>query len=225
MHVNSAKLTSCKYFEGSNQWWLEVGDVGVDYCVQPYKGYANIMKYLSESSAGGYGVSGTQPCAMNPATWVRRGIYQNSPIYFSGAGDLASQFLAEMAKSTLKGNYFMAVVANKHGQSCELNVGASYGDVFESLEALSPGTVQTYSICKNDDGYKQAFDKISASVSYVSQEFPLVVPEGLKLRDVMILHANGPTEKIPKDQYEVIDGKIKFSLKLLKTDKLTAIFF
>ena len=183
------------------------------------------MKYLADSGAVGTGVSATQSCVMNPGAWVRRGIYPGSKIYLSGTGSLAEQFLADLDKSPVKGNYFMAVVANKHGQSCELNLGASYGNTFESMQAASPGTVQVYSICKDDDGYKQAFDKITASVSYVGQEFPFAVPEGLKLRDVIILHSNGTSVKVTPDQYVIADGKIKFHVKLSKTDKLTVVFF
>lgn len=221
-HFNETQLIECKYTEVVSTYYVEESEGLTDYCSQAYRGHANIMAYLASAYTG---TSATQACKMTGPTGVRRGIVRSGYL-LEGGTDVAANFLSDIAKTALHGNYFMAVVGNTHGQSCELKVGQSYVETFERLQNSSPGVVQTYSLCQDDDGYKKAFDKIASSVSYVSQEFPLEIPEGMKIRDVLLKRKDGSAvEKVKADQYDVADGKIKISLKLAKGDKLTVIVF
>lgn len=221
-HFNEAKLTDCKYAEPVFTFYPNESEGVKDFCVQPYQGSANIMAHLAKAYPG---VSATQPCQMDAPTWIKRGLVRTD-YFLNNSSDIAADFLSDIAQTPLNGNYFMAVVMNKRGQSCALKSGQSYGDIFDRLQAQSPANVQTYSICQTDEGYKQAFDKIASSVSYVSQQFPLEIPADFKIRDVLLFHqGKGSPEKLTADQYEVVDGNIKFNVKLSKTDVLKVIMF
>lgn len=221
-HFNEVELTECKYSETTSTYYVDEAEGLTDYCTQAYRGHANVMGYLAATYTG---FLPNQTCQMVGPTGVRRGILR-SGYFLEGSPDLAVNFLNDISKTALHGNYFMAVVGNIRGQSCELKTGQSYAETFERLQSSSPGVVQTYSLCQDDDGYKKAFDKIAASVSYVSQDFPLEIPEGMKVRDVLLQRKDSATvEKVKPDQYDVAEGKIKISLKLSKGDKLTVIVF
>lgn len=218
-----AELLSCKYVETHQKYYISEDDLkGIDYCKQPFKSVSNIMSYLAGSMTG---VSETQPCQMEaPKRIITRTVRESR--FFTKSTNLAESFLSDMSKTQLRSNYFMAVLMNKRGQSCELKSGNSYGDTFENLQKLNPGEVKTYSLCKDDDGYTQAFDKIAAAVSFVEQEFSLVVPAGASLRDVVVIRSGGQSrESLSSDQYVIHEGKLKINSQLRKGDKIIAVMF
>lgn len=218
-----AQLISCKYVETHQKYYISENELnGIDYCKNPFRSASNIMSYLASFTTG---VSETQPCQMEtPKRIITKTIRESR--FFTKPTSLAENFLSDMDKTQLQGNYFMAVLMNKRGQSCELKSGNSFGDTFEHLQKLNPGEVKTYSICKDDDGYTQAFDKIAASVSFVEQEFSLIVPEGVSLRDVVVVRSGSQSrESLSANEYVVHEGKLKINSKLHKGDKVIAVMF
>ena len=138
-----AELLSCKYVETHQKYYISEDDLkGIDYCKQPFKSASNIMSYLAGSMTG---VSETQPCQMEaPKRIITRTIRESR--FFTKSMNLAESFLSDMSKTQLRSNYFMAVLMNKRGQSCELKSGNSYGDTFENIKKLNQGEVKNYSI-------------------------------------------------------------------------------
>lgn len=218
-----AQLLSCKYVETHQKFYISENELkGLDYCKQPFRSAPHIMSYLAGLTTG---VSETQPCQMEAPTRIITSMVRESR-FLTKSTNLSESFLSDMGKTQLRGNYFMAVLMNKRGQSCELKSGNSFGDTFEKLQKLNPGVVKTYSLCKDDDGYTQAFDKIAASVSFVEQEFSLTVPEGLALRDVVVVRSGGQSrESLSSNQYVVHEGKLKINSQLRKGDKVIAVMF
>lgn len=218
-----AQLVSCKYVETHQKYYISEEELkGIDYCKKPFKSGSNIMSYLSGLTTG---VSETQPCQMEALKRIATSMIRQSR-FLTKSTNLAESFLSDMSKTQLRNNYFMAVLMNKRGQSCELKSGNSYGDTFDQLQKLNPGEIKTYSLCKDDDGYTQAFDKIAASVSFVEQEFSLTVPEGVSLRDVVVVRSGGRSrESLSSNQYVVHEGKLKINSQLNKGDKVIAVMF
>lgn len=218
-----AQLLSCKYVETHQKYYISENELkGIDYCKQPFRSAPHIMSYLAGLTTG---VSEMQPCQMEAPTRIITSTVKESR-FLTKSTNLSESFLSDMGKTQLRGNYFMAVLMNKRGQSCELKSGNSFGDTFEKLQKLNPAEVKTYSICKDDDGYTQAFDKIAASVSFVEQEFSLTIPEGLALRDVVVVRSGGQSrESLSSNQYVIHEGKLKINSQLRKGDKVIAVMF
>lgn len=217
--VTSATLTGCSYIKQLGHLDLPAGDF-VDYCVNPYAGYPTMMEFLYANRKDAIP---NQPCNRSLVA-SGRDLYRLS--YYLDSPDIAAKALQDLSASKVGDNYFMAIVTNVRRQSCALKEGQSYGDVFERMQQLKPSAVKTYSICTGDNGYQEAFKEIAASVSYVTQEFPLEIPDGMEVKDVLLTRQGDTTPiKVDATQYEVVDGTIKFRMKLSGTDKLHVVIF
>ncbi|MEK2644688.1 hypothetical protein [Bdellovibrio sp. BCCA] len=219
---NSAHVASCKYKNyGYGFSTSTASENAVDYCVNPYRGSANMMQYLALVYTG---VAGTQACRSNTQYFV--GAVNRAQYYLNSGATVAESFLKDLSASKMGSNFFMSIVTNIKGQSCALNQGQSYGDSLVRLSELSPFNIKTYSICPGDDTFTDAFEEIAAASTYVSQEFDLTIPEDQQIRDVILSHADGTIVKLKSNVYEVHDGKINFkNIKLSASDSIKVVIF
>ncbi|WP_374074457.1 hypothetical protein [Bdellovibrio bacteriovorus] len=220
-YFKNATLTDCHYKEIPVTYHFTKEEGLLDYCKNSYKNYSNALAYFASARTG---ISVNQPC-LSSVQSVPRGLIR-AKYYLDNATDIAPVFLSEMNES-LGDKYFISVITNKEGQSCALKSGQSYGSVFQRMEKLNPAKVQTYSLCPGDEGYKTAFKRIAESISYVSQEFDIQVPDEMKIRDVLLIPKGQGTSSVQltPDQYEFKNGKIKINAKLSDLDKLRVIIF
>ncbi|WII70524.1 hypothetical protein QJS83_08645 [Bdellovibrio sp. 22V] len=220
-YFKDATVTGCQYKEASVLHTFLESEGLIDYCNNSYRGYSNVLTYLAATKTG---VSASQPCLLTSQS-MARGVIRTK-YFLENPTDVASTFLSQI-NTALQDKYFVSVVMNKEGQSCGLKSGQSYGAIFQRMAELSPSKVQTYSLCQGDDGYKAAFKKIAESISYVSQDFALDVPAGMKIRDVLLFPqgSGSASLQLTPDQYEYRDGRIKINAKLSGTDKLKVIIF